>query len=87
MSEFEFVTDAKSEAFCGEIVATMMELFGLSRAEAIGRINRDFTPVDFFGEEHIYYHETPDYWAQTIYYGRDSKWWLNPEGLRPLPYP
>jgi hypothetical protein len=35
----------------------------------------------------IAYHEEPDYWARTIYYGPNSHWWVHGQELIPLPPP
>jgi hypothetical protein len=32
-------------------------------------------------------HEEQDVWANHIYYGRESCWWLGVEGLDPQEYP
>ena len=87
MSRFAFLTDGKSAAFCDEIVAKMVELFRISENEAVGRLNREFQDMEFVGEEHVFYHEDDEYWANRVYWGHGSKWWLNPPGLQPVPYP
>lgn len=33
------------------------------------------------------YHQTSEWWAKSIVYGRQSAWWLDEENARPLPYP
>ena len=56
----------------------MLLLFPITMDEAVGRMNkfwqgRDFTrPV----EVNMLLHEEPDAWAKTVYYGRNSEWWL-----------
>jgi hypothetical protein len=84
--EFEFATDARSFAFCGAIVDRMVALFGITRDEAVGRLNRDWKGQGITGPSDIVYHEDEDYWARTIYYGAGSNWWLNPPNLKPRPY-
>lgn len=92
---WQFVTDAKSDAFCREIAAELVRLFGVSEAEAVGRINRGWRGLSIVGELNIVYHETPDHWAHLMYFGPDSYWWIT-GGKReqlglgpvvPLPYP
>ena len=39
------------------------------------------------GEENIVFHETPEFWAKTMYYGRHVKWWLGEEDLEPERFP
>ena len=86
-TRFEFKVDAESEEFCNEIIAEMIKNFGISESEAIGRMNHLWKGQDFVGPDDIAYHETAEYWAFTIYYGKDSDWWLNPPNLKPKPYP
>ena len=91
-----FPTDAELAAFCCEIADELVTRFGISEEEAVGRINRDWRLRYCLGP-HVYlaYHETPEYWAQEIYYGKDSRWWMAPEDrerlglgpVEPLPYP
>ncbi|MEW8987645.1 MAG: hypothetical protein AB2401_11715 [Bacillus sp. (in: firmicutes)] len=57
-----------------EIAKKMMELFGISEKEAIGRINRHWRGETIKGPKDLIYHEDPEYWAKTIYYGKDSMW-------------
>ena len=44
--------------------------------QAIASINKTWRHMDFRGEGHIYYHESPGYWANTHWLGKDSQWWL-----------
>jgi hypothetical protein len=83
---FEFQATGRSLELCEATVDRMVELFGISVDEALGRVNRQwrgfkFEDIDLIG------HETDDYWARTIYYGADSYWWLKPADLKPRPYP
>lgn len=64
----------------------MVRLFSISLEEAIGRINREWQGKPIVGDD-IVYHEAEDYWAQNIYFGKSSEWWLSPPGLKPKPYP
>ena len=84
--KFEFETDAKSQAFCESIAGEMVRLFGISIEEAAGRISREWRNQPIIGDD-IVYHETEDYWARNIYFGKDSGWWKSPPGLKPRPYP
>ena len=82
---FIFHTDDRSATFCEEIARQMVDLFGITHEEAIGRINRDWAGLNIVGPD-VIYHEDETYWAKTIYYGKDSHWWLNPANLKPRPY-
>ena len=86
MSAFEFETDDQSNVFCLEIARQMVEVFKITRQEAIGRINRDWRGLKLVGPEDMIYHEDEIYWAKTIYFGKGSNWWLNPQNLQPRPY-
>lgn len=86
MSRYEFVTDAKGEAYCDEIVESMMSAFRIGEEEAIGRINRAWRTTTLMGEDYVY-HETPRHWAYSIYFGPNSNWWIDCTTLKPVPYP
>jgi hypothetical protein len=91
---WKFITDTHSDDFCRGIAAEMMRLFGITEAEAIGRINQGWGHL---GEFHsIAYHKPAEYWAHHMYFGHDSYWWIRDEATRkrlglgpvePLPYP
>jgi hypothetical protein len=66
---FEFTTDVDLTAFCEAIVNRMVSLFGITFDEAVGRLNRDWKGLNITGDD-VIYHETKDYWAKTIYYGK-----------------
>lgn len=84
--KFEFQATGDSLALCEQIVGRMTELFGISVDEALGRVNGQWGGLQF-DDPDIICHETADYWANTIYFGKDSFWWLKPAGLTPVPYP
>jgi hypothetical protein len=77
----------KARDFLEEIVTEMLILFPITRDEAVGRINEAWRHLGYVGDDDLIFHETKRYWAMTIYYGKESKWWLGTEGLRPRPYP
>lgn len=87
--EFGFRTDNKAKDFCTAIVLFMQNKFNVSLNEAVGRMNRLWSTTDEIVGDDIVYHETVEYWAYNIYYGKDSRWWAreNDPTLRPLPYP
>lgn len=87
MNNFSFKTDEQSFEFCKSIIQEMVMLFGIDKDEAIGRMNRLWTGLEFLGDEDLIYHEDEEYWANTIYYGKGSFWWKEPDDLKPLPYP
>jgi hypothetical protein len=87
MNEFDFQADVETLPLIYLIVETMMERFSIRRDEAIGRMNRLWRGQEIIGAEDLIFHEDEEYWANTIYYGKDSMWWQNPPKLQPLPYP
>ena len=84
---YTFTTDAQSRAFFDEIATRLVALFTIGHEEAVGRMNRLWNGQVFTGPDDLIYHEDEDFWANTVFYGGDSKWWTNPPGLKPLPYP
>lgn len=83
---FRFTTGERGERYVREIADAMSRLFQISIAEAEGRINAAWDGL-VMEEDDLIFHETPDHWAHDLYYGHNSKWWLNPPDLKPLPYP
>jgi hypothetical protein len=85
MSTFPFKTDDKSKVFCLSIAQEMTLLFGISDAQALRRICRCWRHVPEIVGQDIVYHETEDFWAKTIYHGKDSFWWIPDRATRNLP--
>jgi hypothetical protein len=85
--EFDFTGCPEALVFCDEIIDFMVQEFNIERPEALGRLNRGFKRWVHVGDGHILFHETEKYWAYCLYFGKDSRWWQNPPGLTPLPYP
>jgi hypothetical protein len=76
-------------SYLEEIAQEMVSIFQISLEEARGRINRELRDRTFFSplEINVLLHEEQDVWANHIYYGRESCWWLGAEGLAPQEYP
>jgi hypothetical protein len=87
MSRFTFSTDADSEAFCLEIAAKMIELFGIPESESIGRISRHWDGQSITGPCDMIYHEDAEYWAKTVYFGKESFWWKGEQGSKATAIP
>lgn len=83
---YSFGVDVEARAFCDEILNAMARLHGVSEAEALGRINRQWGGLAFEKED-IRYHETAEFWASDILYGHGSYWWRHPPNLKPTPFP
>jgi hypothetical protein len=72
--------NVEAQDFCDGIVREMVSLFSITEEEAISRINRQWSNLESLGgEEELIYHEDEKFWAQDIYYGPDSFWWLSDE--------
>lgn len=56
------------------IVQLLIELFDISEKEAFLRINSFWEGNDFLSEEDLIFHESPEFWAKTIYY-EECNWW------------
>jgi hypothetical protein len=76
----------KARDYVEEIVHEMLVRFPITRDEAVGRVNQQWGHLDYIGDSDLIFHEEPDDWARTIYYGKDSRWWQGEEGLPPAPY-
>jgi len=72
-----------------DIIREMLFLFPITRAEAVGRLNRYWRGQEFSSDlsVNMLTHELPEFWAKTIYYGPNAKWWKGEDGLEPEPYP
>ncbi len=89
MTEIEIAGVQEALDYFDEIVRKMLILFPITRAEAVGRLNR-FWAGQQFSEEldvNLLRHEDTNYWAKTIYYGANTQWWKGEEGLQPERYP
>lgn len=92
---FACAGDNQALAFCEKIADKMAGAYNIPRAEAVARINRQWSEPAAAGRVpriwivglDLLYHETPDYWAADIYYGHDSFWWLPDADPQPLPPP
>ena len=75
--------------YVGLIREELVSQFGISPAEALGRINRHWAGQSFVHQPEIdaTTHETPEDWARFIYYEQDVRWWIAGEDLRIRPYP
>jgi hypothetical protein len=86
MSKYRFKTDDQGQRFCDEIVNNMMSLFGISKEEAMARINQQWKNEILVGIN-ILYHVIPEEWAKDIYWGHDSYWWVQGEARERLKLP
>jgi hypothetical protein len=76
-SDFRFETDEQSVEYLRKAVEAMMKSFGVTREEAIGRINQEWSHVGaVVGEFDEIYRETPVYWANRFMFGKSQFWWI-----------
>ncbi|NGO47914.1 hypothetical protein [Streptomyces ureilyticus] len=77
----EFLTrlDGETLDYFREMVDVLVGYFGISRAEAVARINERYAGEDISGmNQDLMCHEFPEYWAYHLYF-------KPPLDARPLP--
>ncbi|QDY78217.1 hypothetical protein [Streptomyces qinzhouensis] len=62
-------TSPETLEFLDSIADDMVAEFGVSRAEAVARINEQWHGQDLSDEDSLILHEEESYWAFVIYYG------------------
>ncbi|MFI9783906.1 hypothetical protein ACIHEI_10420 [Kitasatospora sp. NPDC051984] len=67
MSEFLMRADEEMLEFFSQI-ADVLQTFGISRAEAVARVNRSWGHETFDPYPDLMCHESPEYWAHGMYY-------------------
>ena len=72
--------------FCYQIYIEMMSQFGISKEEAIDRINQKWKNNSLVGIS-LVYHVMPEEWAKEIYWGHDSFWWIEGKKREELKLP
>lgn len=75
MSEFTMRAVPEMQEFLREIADEMVERFGVSRAEAVARINQAWGRQTFDEWPDLITHEDPEHWAYWIYYEGDVPYW------------
>ncbi|KUL25425.1 hypothetical protein [Actinoplanes awajinensis] len=93
---FSCAGDNEALDFCETVADEMVHAFGISRAEAVARVNRQWSePEASLGEvprvwivgSDLVYHDEPADWATGIYYGFEDRWWDADGDRQPLPAP
>jgi hypothetical protein len=93
--EFPCAGDVEAMRFCREVTANMVRRFGISRREAVGRVNRQWSEPNAGGVAprvwivglDLAYHDTAEQWASKIYFGDQPRWWDPDADLEPVPPP
>ena len=88
MNEFGLPATDEALAYVREIAAAMRGFSGIATEEAAGRIADFWAGQSFRTEDETgaLFHQRPQSWAKTIYYGRRD-WWVGEGSLSPAPYP
>ena len=63
MDKYTFLTDEESSAYCDEIIEHMTATYGVEKSKCIEVLNYQF---QHSGWQEIYYHESPQQWAEFI---------------------
>ena len=74
MSTYTMPTCADTLELLDLVADHMVDEFGISRAEAVARINEQWHGQDLSDEDDIILHEDERFWAFTIYYGDVPDW-------------
>lgn len=75
MADFLMVLSDESLELLEAIADEMVRQFGVSRAEAVARINEHWNTADLSGDDEIILHEDEYYWALWIYFGGQVADW------------
>ncbi|MBQ0983639.1 hypothetical protein KBZ10_03685 [Streptomyces sp. F63] len=67
-------TNEEVVEYLEEIVEVMIEGCGVSRAEAVARINQQWRGQDLDESPELIEHELPEFWAYRICYGTVPYW-------------
>lgn len=90
-SELKFIfklLDDEATQFCEDIVKEMVSLLSITEDEALKRVNSHWSHLEVIGGlDELIYHEKPSFWAQEIYYGSDSYWWIGEEKRKKMGLP
>jgi hypothetical protein len=87
MNEFGIPATDEAVEYFREIADSMVRLFSIPPAEAIGRIKKFWSGQHFLTKERtgLMQHQGPDIWAELIYYGRKGNW-PDKDSWQPVPY-
>jgi hypothetical protein len=86
---FKFATDEDARDYLQKIVECMIKLFNVRYEDCIECINEAWSHLPMIGAD-LVYRESPEYWANTFIFGKESYWWIRDRKghgiLKPLPY-
>ena len=90
MNDFQMAMSAEVQELLVSIVHEMIEKFGITRAEAIARVNEHWHDRSMASAKELILHEDETFWAPFIYYGGRVPEWENGEDSpneTPVPRP
>lgn len=73
---FKFKRSDEGKTLCLRVARDMVRLFDISRAEAIGRINREWKNSEKFLNSNLVFHVDSEEFAKNIYYEDGTWWWV-----------
>lgn len=76
---FPCAIDEQAIRFCEQIATEMTRRFAITPGEAVTRVNSHWCGQQIGGSDEIAYHEDEEFWAQDIFWGHDSSWWITGE--------
>lgn len=86
MTEYLMPVSPDVRALLDDTVEAMTEYFGISRGEAVARINAKWHGFSLLDGEEMLTHEDSRFWAMEIYYGAVPHWSPN-SSWPPVPPP
>jgi hypothetical protein len=75
VSEFLMPASDEAQETLRDVVEELVRLFGVSRAEAVARVNLAWAHRDFTEDPGLLGHEEPEHWAYRLYYEGDVAYW------------
>lgn len=72
----KFKLSDQGKTLCLRVARDMVRLFGISRTEAIGRINKEWANSQAFLNSNLVFHEDSEELAKGIYYEDGTWWWV-----------
>lgn len=72
-AEFLMRLDAGMLEYFREMASEMVGRFGISRAEAVARINERYQGLEIEPYPDLMCHEFPEFWAHGVYYYPDER--------------
>ena len=87
VNEFGIPATDEASEFFRDITGSLVRLYAIPRAEAVGRITRFWSGQSFLTRDatRSIQHQVPDQWARLIYFGRKGHS-PDEDSWQPVPY-